>query len=381
MKAPFITCLAALSASAGWAGPFSAVSDSERLTAVSSSAHNGYVRTRLADGSYSPETFAFGKGGKIDYLDMRDPTFDDVGFKAIARMIAGPLAEQNYLPARNPDTTKLLIMVYWGTTIGGVNTRDGYLRDQVNYANAKLLGFDTEGPFQGMTDPLSDPSASFFGVSFRQKFLDNVHGDTMSAIEVNRYFVILRAFDFQTAWRQKKMKLLWETRFSLSERRHDFERDLPAMAQTASLYFGQDTYGLVMKPVPEGRVDIGRVRNLDDASEAVQEPTGDLSGIFGSWRGKGTAFMPLVVHVDPEGGSTLESPEQHWVVSAQVSKSGSDVTIKVPGWGVLFQGTLRGNNEIEGTLSKYGQRSTLTLRREMGPDTGNRTDSGGLPLR
>ena len=111
MKAPFITCLAALSASAGWAGPFSAVSDSERLTAVSSSAHNGYVRTRLADGSYSPETFAFGKGGKIDYLDMRDPTFDDVGFKAIARMIAGPLAEQNYLPARNPDTTKLLIMV------------------------------------------------------------------------------------------------------------------------------------------------------------------------------------------------------------------------------------------------------------------------------
>jgi hypothetical protein len=48
---------------------------------------------------------------------------------------------------------------------------------------------------------------------------------------------------------------------------------------------------------------------------------------------------------------------------------------------VLFQGTLRGNNEIEGTLSKYGQRSTLTLRREMGPDTGNRTDSGGLPLR
>jgi hypothetical protein len=64
-----------------------------------------------------------------------------------------------------------------------------------------------------------------------------------------------------------------------------------------------------------------------------------------------------------------------------VSKSGSDVTIKVPGWGVLFQGTLRGNNEIEGTLSKYGQRSTLTLRREMGPDTGNRTDSGGLPLR
>jgi hypothetical protein len=78
----------------------------------------------------------------------------------------------------------------------------------------------------------------------------------------------LRAYDFQAAWRRRQVRLLWETRFSLSERRHDFEQELPAMARFASLYFGQDSHGLVrIPPIPEGRVDIGDVRSLGPVPE------------------------------------------------------------------------------------------------------------------
>jgi len=355
--------LAAISAAPSDAGPFSAVSDSEKLTAVSSSAHNGYVRVRRADGSFEPETYAFGEGGILEgaYIDQfvrNDPTIDNVTFRGMARMLAGPLASQNYLPTANPESTRLLVMVFWGTTIGGVNTRNGNLRDLINYENAKLLGFDSEGSIQA----ISDPSTAYFGRSFRARMLDDVHADVLSAIEVNRYFVILRAYDFQPAWKQRKLKLLWETRFSLSERRHDFERDLPAMAQDASLYFGQDTYGLVLKPIPEGRVHVGEATPVGDQPEAREEGSFDpRSGVVGDW--KRTSSGPgLMIHVDLSGGSTFESPGQQALVPASVTTAAGAVTVKVPGWGIVIRGTLKGNR-ITGTIFQYGQRNSVTLTR------------------
>ena len=362
MRPSLLTCFAAISASISAADPFSVISDSEKLTAVSSSAHNGYVRARTADGSFQPETYAFGEGGVTGVLTISDPTFDNVGFLPIARMLAVPLATQNYLPTRDPNSTDLLIMVYWGTTTGGVNTADGFLRDQLNYANAHLLGFDLEGPFRGMRDPISDPSELFFGPSFRQTMLNTVYGDVMSAIEVDRYWIVLQAYDFQSAWKMRKLKLLWETRFSLSARQHDFERDLPAMAQSASLYFGRDSFGLVLKPIPEGRVDIGEAKVLDDQATGDMESTGDLSSVAGDWRGKSSNFRPVIIHIRQAGGSTLESPTQHVVRPAVVKVDGSEVKIMVPGWGVIFSGTLKGGH-LSGSLTQYGKRTSMTLSR------------------
>ncbi len=378
MKACLLICCAAISASISAAGPFSVISDSEKLTAVSSSAHNGYVRTRMADGSFRPETYAFGEGGVTGVLTISDPTFDNVGFLPIARMLAVPLATQNYLPTRDPNATDLLIMVYWGTTTGGVNTSDGFLRDQLNYANAQLLGFNLEGPFRGMRDPMSDPSEVFFGPSFRQTMLNTVYGDVMAAIEVDRYWVILEAYDFQSAWKHKKLKLLWETRFSLSARRHDFERDLPAMAQSASLYFGRDSFGLVLKPVPEGRVDIGEAKVVEDQAADDMVSSGDLSGVAGDWRGRSSNFRPVIFHIRQAGGSTLESPTNHVVWPAVVKVNGSDVKIMVPGRGVIFSGTLKGSH-MSGSLTQYGKRSSFTLSRRPAAIPVGQSDSADAP--
>jgi hypothetical protein len=85
---------------------------------------------------------------------------------------------------------------------------------------------------------------------FRQK-------DLLEDVEENRYFVVLLAYDFQELWQRKQRKLLWETRFSIRERGHDFGKDLLAMAQYASRYFGQDSSGLIRKPLRDTKVILG----------------------------------------------------------------------------------------------------------------------------
>lgn len=55
------------------------------------------------------------QGGKLGG-ELKDLTIDKLSFLDVAHVIAVPLASQKYLPARDPNTAKLLIMVYWGTT-------------------------------------------------------------------------------------------------------------------------------------------------------------------------------------------------------------------------------------------------------------------------
>ena len=264
------------------AGPFSLVSGSEQLTAVSAKVYSGYVREKNPDGSYRTETYAFGNGGLVSAAHVgadavgielngapagggvvRDPTIDDVGFGALSRMLAHSLAEQSFVPAQDPNATNLLIMVYWGRSAGSYMERDGYLKDAIDAWNAQLMGFDSEHVFQVRTDA----STVFFGRTLQSMILDNVHSSLITAIEMDRYYVVLRAFDFQTAWKQRRIKLLWETRFSLSERQHDFEKELPTMAHTASKYFGQDTKGLIRARISEGQIEIGEVKSLGNVPE------------------------------------------------------------------------------------------------------------------
>ncbi len=240
------------------------VSGSESMTAVSAKVFNGYERRRTADGSFIPESYALGNGGfvfnRLGTLEagvpfLRDDSIDAIGLPEVAAAIEGPLAGQAYQPARDPAKTDLFIMVFWGLTNGGGAIGYGPDRDKVDLENAALLGFGSERVFgPGFGDPSN--------VMARIK--RQVHSGVMSALEANRYYVVLRAFDFQAAWKSKKIRLLWETRFSLTQRRHDFGLNLPTMAQVASKYFGQDSNGLIQTVPPEGRVEIGEARPVGE---------------------------------------------------------------------------------------------------------------------
>ncbi len=252
------------------AGPFARaldlISGSETATAVSAKVFNGYERHRAADGSFIPETYALGNGGfvfnRLGTLEtsapfQRDDSIDAIGLSAVAAAIQEPLASQAYQPARDPEKTDLFIMAFWGLTVGGGSIGYGPDRDKVDLENAALLGFDAENV---LAPGFGDPSNVMAHIK-RQ-----VHSGVMSALEADRYYVVLRAFDFQEAWKRKRIRLLWETRFSLTQRRHDFGLNLPTMAQIASKYFGQDSHGLIQKSPPEGHVEIGEPRAVGDGA-------------------------------------------------------------------------------------------------------------------
>jgi hypothetical protein len=266
--------------------PARAAEGIEGVTAVASRVSKGYVRTRLPDGSFQPEEYAFGNGGRLDG-PFRDASIDNLGFLDVARVIASALRAQNYIPAKNLKTEKLLIMVHWGTTAApdSFATTPGVLdyesatvqqaspaagaaspaaaaalwlamsqmslenmqRKRIDFKNAMMLGYDSE-------DLIGTDFGDFAGHS---GVLGMHRDELLFEIEENRYFVVLIAYDFQLYWKEKKLKALWETRFSINEPRNFFDKALPAMAQYASNYFGQDSNGLLRKHVPGGQVEVG----------------------------------------------------------------------------------------------------------------------------
>jgi hypothetical protein len=285
------------------------------IVAVYSSVSPAYVRTALPGGSFKPETYAFGEGGDWGG-PMNDATIDKLRFLDIAHLIAPSLAAQNYLPStsKDPDKTDLLIMVYWGTTSGtngaasspeyqtaqalippplsipppaaanaggpsataaGSSEQQQYAvlsaardsaleqswtmihmanqqRDRQNLNNAVVLGYLPE--MKRVAD-------------YKMTALHLVQQDIVDDVEENRYFVVLLAYDFQTLWKQKQRKLLWETRFSLPERHNDFGKELGTMAQYASRYFGKDSDGLIRQPLREVRIIIGDPKFIGYESE------------------------------------------------------------------------------------------------------------------
>ncbi len=296
----------------------------EGVTAVSSKVSSEYVRERLPDGKFQPEYYSFGEGGQWAG-QISDQSLDKLHFIDVAKIIAPPLSGRNYLPATDPKNTRLLIMVYWGLTFvpGSVSTSTAYAnlgsiqdtiaaaqgaaasasmtspqskgagfqgsnsgnsnstaglrddqlaqlsgalvmlnmenrqRDRTDFINAKLLGYDSPGLL-----------GTEQGLYVRGTAFSIDRSDLIAEIEENRYFVVLMAYDFQLLWKQKKHKLLWETRFSISERRNQFDKALPEMARYASRYFGESSKGLLRARVLEGKVEVGEPTVIEFLPEA-----------------------------------------------------------------------------------------------------------------
>ena len=261
-----------------------AAEGNDTITVVSSRTSEDYSRTRLSDGSFQSETYALGEGGYYR-APIRDETIDRESFMDLARALNGPLSAQKYLPTQDLEKANLLIMVYWGMTSGTIdpksdnfwynrigrvtNTRQGaFIRPDpygpvsvqgqfIDAQNAVILGYDAD---------LSVPAG------YEITALHVKHDDLVDEIEHNRFFVVLMAYDFQMMWKQKKHKLLWETRFSIRQQHNDFAKMLPAIANYSSQYFGQDTKGLVRRPLPQGNVEVGVPRSIGIESEKNDSP-------------------------------------------------------------------------------------------------------------
>jgi hypothetical protein len=271
----------------------------EDVEAISSKTAKDYVRKKLPDGSFKPETYAFGKGD--DWRGARvDSTIDTLDFMDVARVLSVPLAEKKYLPTKDPKTTDELIMVYWGTTRApehASDTNSYQLLVKANDQQARAIAALEKNPIQKQAalELLAEADnallAAQVGVQAENQRredqdmrnatllgydswwiatnsamggtpLGRRKADMEKELEEDRYFVVLTAFDYQMLVNKKKQKFLWEVRFSIREHGTQFDRRIAGMAELASNYFGKDSAGLHHDVIPEGKVEIGPVESL-----------------------------------------------------------------------------------------------------------------------
>jgi hypothetical protein len=302
-----------------------AADGSDNVTVVSARAADDYNRTILSDGTFKPEGYAFAEGGHWNAA-VNDPSLDSVDFMDVARTVSVPLASKAYIPSHDPNATKLLIVVYWGrTNAGGAVENSSELQNLQNataaltasksanaqqiaastkiqsagYAGQMVCGhIETNTTAQQVTDQISAENAatgamaivsaenSAHDKAYEQNavmlgydtWLNETNAmpgtalasrrqDVIDELQHDRYFVVLMAYDFQKMWKEKKHKLLWETRMSIEQRGAEFDQELAVMTKNASQYFGQDTHGLVRRDMPAGRVNVGDVQTLGVVAE------------------------------------------------------------------------------------------------------------------
>jgi len=260
--------------------PPSVRADDEVTAVFSKVVSKDYVRKKFPDGSYQPEEYFLKNGGRYDELGgsydkpSGDASIDNKSYLDIARVIAEQLATQNYHPAKDLKTGKLIIVVRWGTTIPPhigisalnyrptlagadfsykmtLNAFDSAVRMTIDAKNASLLGYD----WPAINEALQQIHIDF----------DPKNPNAVPELEGQRYFVVLMAYDFQAFVLNKQYKELWETRISVSTSNTDFTKALPKMAKDASNYFGLNSNGL--QHLPEGKVNVGEVKSLGEVED------------------------------------------------------------------------------------------------------------------
>jgi hypothetical protein len=218
-------------------------------TLVVSHVYNDYTRTKATGGGFKPETYAFAEGGLFDDVRAGNDTVSAIGFSEVARTIADALKTQSYVSSNDPEKVDLMIMLWYGTTM---NLQGAYKPEwfqELRVQNTRILGFAKE---QSKADSLSFTTIA-------SDFYDEFYAD--------RYFVVLKAYDFQVARKEKRLKLLWESRFSIRRQRADFATDLPAMSKFAALTFGRETDGILRPDSLKSNVELGELRVLGEANK------------------------------------------------------------------------------------------------------------------
>ncbi len=289
-------CLVLLAAAALSALPVSAIVEKDQPTALLARRYNGYERTRENGGAYRAETFIFAEGGRIPGGGP-DPSIDDLPFGEILKMMAGPLQAQNYVAASDPKNTDLMILVYWGATSEGNDPRDSFVENNLQLG-LDALGDDnvaviTPGPpiaagaartsladetalmlnahFNNVRDMENFSKARLLGYhellanNYNLRYLNpraQLFDDLTQELDRSRYYVILMAVDFKTAWKEKKLKPLWSAQYSIPAAGNNFAVALPYMTRFAARYFGRDSGGLKRVLNPTGRVEMGELKVL-----------------------------------------------------------------------------------------------------------------------
>jgi hypothetical protein len=126
-------------------------------------------------------------------------------------------------------------------------------RDRANLGNAKILGYLDEINDRRTIPPWAD--------------VGDMARELQSDVEEERYYIVVRAYDFKALQRDGKQVVRWVTRISIGAQGHGFDERLAQMVAAAAGSFGQKQ-GLKRRYYGDPRVDLGEVEYLGVASPA-----------------------------------------------------------------------------------------------------------------
>jgi hypothetical protein len=280
------------------------------VTAVYSSVSNGYERKKLPDGSFQKEYYALANG-QYAPGQTENESIDKVPFPTIANLVAQHLAKQNYFFAQDSKSADILLIISWGTTVpfndsGAGNSLDhtmsamNAVRETGRQVAAMATGSGTSEEarsitlamdaaaqsqyessvietqmYNAMRRQAGEHNARILGYVEEINYRDNpsrlggagsAYEDLIGDLEEERYYLVISAYDFRTAVRDGKRKLLWATRISVQAQGNRFDQRLATMLAKASNYFGRDSKRL-LRQYQEGKVDIGEMKIMGDEPE------------------------------------------------------------------------------------------------------------------
>ncbi len=240
--------------------------------------------TKLAErDSDQPISYHFLKGffypGNIS-----DKSLAEVDFMDIATNLAMHLTKQNYYPSKDTEKNDVIVVVNWGVTaveddvmdMWNISSQEEYeelygLGDGTTENNQRLL--ETFGPSETPNLVTADRRKNSGLLGFEETLqstnvMPQDQYDLESALNRERYFIVVMAYDYQKMKQNKEMNLLWITRFSMKSTGFNFSEAYQELTFAASDYFGKNMKGLQKKRSGDrSKVEVGEIEVLDTVKE------------------------------------------------------------------------------------------------------------------
>ena len=248
---------------------------------VDSEASVSYNEHKESGNGATYETYVFIKG---DFYggDINDKSLRNVTFEEVVDTINDSMKQRNFYPSASADQGDLLVVVHYGLTSVPQDLAELFQTDMDDPYGEQPFDEGDEDDEQTIDeDPVINDT--FFndlkrmselghnnqagmnniklgiGRALKRKNITTAEEfDLRAELEVDRYFIILMAYDYEKLRATKEQELLWTTRFSVPSQGTNFEDAYPALARAASSYYGTslDKNAKISTHFGTGSVDI-----------------------------------------------------------------------------------------------------------------------------
>lgn len=221
----------------------------------------------------------------------RDKGMETMGFIDIAKSLATALEKRKFYPEPDPHLGDLLIMISWGRTDRNFDLRETLGIDSQNDMlsdSAKDRIGSNDMPTDAMAkaifnhEALSSAAESMFKTRFSksktsafallglERGIEDVYGKDLAeeALDTERYFVVVNAFDYQHLLKEKELKQVWFVKYNCRAIGVGFENAINTMNRAVSGTFGVKLDKLVkFRGDTEGSAELGEVEVVGTEEE------------------------------------------------------------------------------------------------------------------